>query len=474
MNEIALPVVLHHPSLGLTGSELGHDGAGTGSSPLRVMAEEQLCCRGLYMLLLTCAALEVAEQLKYGEYKTTSITEALRWYLQHSIQQIGPSTGADKTSVRSDDEESVRGASEACGDGFTRGWLCDARAQEMTKMLLQLSAYPTIAVSCTDSVNSWFAQNQHALAVQDMPTFCAGDMRGPLVLAIFDMMENMQPAIMTCVLSGIKLCAEASRVSAEASRHVQNASNTAASSSLRASGSGGEVGDSHGGSGHRETTAAFGIPAQFVELHVLLQAFFCDVSSSELTLSPRVLEVIVHSFPAMVALPAQSAVQPFLRALVPLCNRSSQVFAVLHGYLQKRIQSTDYDAQMSAVRLLVPLLFSVPVSAQMEVARTVTFVFSRPAVFCREISILLVTHLQQVLSQAPDGETDAEVGEMHLSERVVVHLRTAVDRYLSAAFSASDGAALSSGSSAGGLRGPRRVCELNNFRTSIRRGGTRR
>jgi hypothetical protein len=451
MNEIALPVVLRHPSIGATSHQ--HGGAGAAdTSLLRTMAEEQLCCRCLNMLLLACAALEVAEQLRYGEYNTSSVAAALQWHVQHSIQQSGTSTGAGQDNDNTaSGKDSPHAGSEASDDGFTRGWLCDARAQEILKMLLQLAAFPLIASSCADTVNSWFAQNSHALAVHDMPDYSARDMGGPLILAIFDMMENMQSAIIACILSGIQMCTGA----AESSRHHRVSTSSSSSSSLaRARGTSAGAGDSEHGSAHarsdeREGASSAEIPEQFDEFHALLQAVLCSVCSSASPLSPRVLEVIVHSFPSMVALPVQCSVQKFLRALVPLCNRSANIFAVLHGYLQKRIQSNEYHAQMSAVRLLVPLLFAVPASVQLEVARTVTFVFTRPAVFCREVCILLIQHLQLVLPPAPDCETDAAEPreEMHLSERVVMHLRTAVDRYLASGFATRDDAAHSSSTS---------------------------
>jgi hypothetical protein len=381
MNEIPLPQVLEqrvhstHDTLDMGEIDMPYD--------------ERVSARCLYVLLLTCAALEVAEQLRYGEFQPQNVRQLLLWHVKHSIQQLNVRNDAlDGSDNSEDDDECSADAERSRTDDepeLTRGWLCDARAQEMLRMVLQLATHPDLCLSVETAVNGWFGGGERFFDSRSSLTLVFGQ--------IFELQCTMQPAMVACVLRGLVVCAsQGLHVDADRSAH----SGTVHASALQSSSSSSSSGrtNSHNSEEsvptveHTRTTHSAAVPQHLLPLQDFLTSVLQEICATVTTAA--VIDVIGAHFSAIVAVPVGSTVQAFLLAILPLCTRSPQLLGCLHGYLQKRVQSTDVAKQLSAVRVLVPLLFVVPSANQLDVGRTILFVFTRSAVVSREAYILLL------------------------------------------------------------------------------------
>jgi hypothetical protein len=394
MNEIPLPQVLEqrvhstHDTLDMGEIDMPYD--------------ERVSARCLYVLLLTCAALEVAEQLRYGEFQPQNVRQILLWYVKHSIQQLNVRNDAlDGSDNSEDDNECSADADRSRTDDepeLTRGWLCDARAQEMLRMVLQLATHPDLCLSVETAVNGWFGGGERVFDSRSSLTLVFGQ--------IFELQCTMQPAMVACVLRGLVVCAsQGLHVDADRSAHYGTVRAPAVQSSSSSSSSGRT--NSHNSEEsvptveHTRTTHSAAVPQHLLPLHDFLTSVLQEICATVTTAA--VTDIIGAYFPTVVALPVGPTVQAFLLVILPLCTRSPQLLGCLHGYLQKRVQSTDVVKQLSAVCVLVPLLFVAPSANQLDMARTILFVFTRAAVVRREAYILLQLRLDGPIASQLSG-----------------------------------------------------------------------
>jgi hypothetical protein len=396
MNEIPLPQVLEqrvhstHDTLDMGEIDMPYD--------------ERVSARCLYLLLLTCAALEVAEQLRYGEFQPRNVRQLLLWHVKHSIQQLNVRNDAlDGSDNSEDDNECSAHAERSRTDDepeLTRGWLCDARAQEMLRMLLQLATHPDLCLSVETAVNGWFGGGERVFDGRSSLTLVFGQ--------IFELQCTMQPAMVACVLRGLVVCAsQGLHVDADRSAYsgtvrasaLQSSSSSSSSSSGRTNFHNSE--ESVPTVEHTRTTHSAAVPQHLMPLHDFLTAVLQEICAT--ATSAAVTVIVGAHFPTVAALPVESTVHAFLLAILPLCTRSPQLLGCLHGYLQKRVQSTDVVKQLSAVRVLVPLLFVVPSANQLDLARTILFVFTRAAMVSREAYILLQLRLDGPIASQLSG-----------------------------------------------------------------------
>lgn len=405
MNEIPLPSVLDLRD----GMSAPIHASDFGDAP-EATYDERVTARCLYILLLTCAALEIAELQRFGEFRPENTRTIVMDQVRYSIQQLRKDCDSGDNESGAADTASAS-ASTGPEPELTRGWLCDARAQELIQMVLQLATHPDLGSAAEAVVNSWMATNNDTIM-----QFRTEEVRELVFAQVFGMMANMQPAIVTCVLKGLIAC------SAQDERRATDAYGAGAVP--------GEVASSSSSSGRTAPTAVaveplpssgpivtvMTIQPRFLPLHCALVRLLQNICTN--TLGVRVIDAINLYFPTVVSLPVAGTVQAFLLALVPLCAQSQALFGRLHGYLQKRVQSTDEAKQLTAVLVLVPLLFAVSAPQQTEVARTVSFVFTRSAVVSREMYVL-------ILGQLTKGPVSDEPG---LGDAALVHLRDALKR----------------------------------------------
>lgn len=382
ISEIALPLLL-------SGSLVDGD-----SSCEQMVLEAHLSSRSVFMLVLCCVSLLLAQELRYKTYNSDSIATSVGSTLNQIIYSVSSPSAPSSSSG---------------------GWLGDARAQELLKCFLQLGAYPELPAACLALTNSWFEElRKEELRNKEEEEACDGEGgedeqkentvstearvvlgSGPELLCnmiqeVFRARQNLQPAVLMCLLKGIVSCSPGG-VSARSNSVYHSQSQRTATSSSSSSSAPSSVAVAHqpesSSGSHSE------VPDKLLPIHDLMQEVLARLCERHRTAVAKHVGVIQTQFGAVVHAPSLEVVQTFLCSLVSVCAESTPIFAVVHGHLLKQVQVADPHKVMSAVRVIVPLLFAVTPAQQAEVLGSLAHVLARASVFSREACVLLFRQL---------------------------------------------------------------------------------
>ena len=101
--------------------------------------DSQLSTRCIFMLLLTCTALEIIEQIRFGEYKTGNMNVIFQNMIKYSILQ-------ENNENNTINKERMQ---------YNCAWIYDERAKEIIKISILLSRYSNIANICILQLQTW-------------------------------------------------------------------------------------------------------------------------------------------------------------------------------------------------------------------------------------------------------------------------------------------------------------------------------
>ena len=144
-------------------------------------------------------------------------------------------------------------------------------------------------------------------------------------------------------------------------------------------------------------------------LHELLQ---CTLYTLCTTATEHVSDAhssIQPLYTALLSSRVTSCIARVQSSLIHCCYTSPGIFGMLQSSLQKSIQSTDPQRQFDSLRSMVRLLFAAPEEKQEQVVKTIQHAFSRNAVYCCEIVLLLMHYLNAMGTANEANEEELEM-----------------------------------------------------------------
>ena len=405
--------------------------------------DSQLSTRCIFMLLLTCTALEIIEQIRFGEYKTGNMNVIFQNMIKYSILQ-------ENNENNTINKERMQ---------YNCAWIYDERAKEIIKISILLSRYSNIANICILQLQTWLKDHSLLkLSIKKNSFFLLPTALEDCVLVAYRCRENMRGAIVSFLLNGVVTCTATSG----SSTVVHASSNVVGSSSGNSSTNTTNYNSNTNSNITQLDSNRLSekkIPEELSAVTTLLQQCFFRICAIQEYINTSILTRIQQKFTILTStISIQYVLQKFIVSLLLLCKHAeNNVFSLVLNYLQKSIQHKNNIIQCSASYLLISLLYSVPVLQQEEIVRTICFGFSRTSTCCREVYCRSLQYLLPTTTATGSTTINTDAGgssstssadpsdsaydsNMHhsepveLQERTLIYRRDSLQRKLSEQF----------------------------------------